>query len=102
MDKRKIVKIVAKKNGMSQKDVTMVFDEIDVGISGDIALKVAEKILNLSRTNQVFCITHLPQTASIAKSWIALIGIASDACLVNVVAWVFVRTLSKGEWIWQR
>ena len=28
MDKRKIVKIVAKKNGMSQKDVTMVFDEI--------------------------------------------------------------------------
>ncbi|WP_251422328.1 DNA repair protein RecN [Veillonella agrestimuris] len=46
---------------------TFVFDEIDVGISGDIALKVAEKILNLSFTNQVFCITHLPQTASIAK-----------------------------------
>ena len=46
---------------------TLVFDEIDVGISGDIALKVAEKILTLSKTNQVFCITHLPQTASIAK-----------------------------------
>ena len=46
---------------------TLVFDEIDVGISGDIALKVAEKILALSKTNQVFCITHLPQTASIAK-----------------------------------
>ena len=46
---------------------TLVFDEIDVGISGDIALKVAEKILALSMTNQVFCITHLPQTASIAK-----------------------------------
>lgn len=46
---------------------TLVFDEIDVGISGDIALKVAEKILALSQTNQVFCITHLPQTASIAK-----------------------------------
>lgn len=46
---------------------TFVFDEIDVGISGDIALKVAEKILNLSKSNQVFCITHLPQTASIAK-----------------------------------
>ena len=46
---------------------TLVFDEIDVGISGNIALKVAEKILTLSKTNQVFCITHLPQTASIAK-----------------------------------
>ena len=46
---------------------TLVFDEIDVGISGDIALKVAEKILTLSKTNQLFCITHLPQTASIAK-----------------------------------
>ena len=45
---------------------TLVFDEIDVGISGDIALKVAEKILTLSKTNQEFCITHLPQTANIA------------------------------------
>ena len=44
---------------------TLVFDEIDVGISGDIALKVAEKIQALSTSNQVFCITHLPQTASI-------------------------------------
>ena len=57
---------------------TMVFDEIDVGISGDIALKVAEKILNLSRTNQVFCITHLPQTASIAKQHYYLSKIEQD------------------------
>lgn len=45
---------------------TLVFDEIDVGISGDIALRVASKILQISKNNQVFCITHLPQTASIA------------------------------------
>ena len=57
---------------------TMVFDEIDVGISGDIALKVAKKILNLSRTNQVFCITHLPQTASIAKQHYHLSKIEED------------------------
>ncbi len=57
---------------------TMVFDEIDVGISVDIALKVAEKILNLSRTNQVFCITHLPQTASIAKQHYHLSKIEQD------------------------
>ena len=47
-------------------DKTLVFDEIDVGISGDIALQVAAKIQQISRHNQVFCITHLPQTASIA------------------------------------
>ncbi len=46
---------------------TLVFDEIDVGISGDIALQVAKQILQLSSGNQVFCITHLPQTASVAK-----------------------------------
>lgn len=45
---------------------TLVFDEIDVGISGDIALRVASKILQISKNTQVFCITHLPQTASIA------------------------------------
>ena len=46
---------------------TLVFDEIDVGISGDVALQVAKQILRLSTDNQVFCITHLPQTASVAK-----------------------------------
>ena len=46
---------------------TLVFDEIDVGISGDIALQVAKQILQLSSENQVFCITHLPQTASVTK-----------------------------------
>lgn len=45
---------------------TLVFDEIDVGISGDIALKVAEQIQSLGVIGQVFCITHLPQTASVA------------------------------------
>ena len=45
---------------------TLVFDEIDVGISGDIALRVASKIQQISKNTQVFCITHLPQTASIA------------------------------------
>ena len=65
---------------------TMVFDEIDVGISGDIALKVAEKILNLSRTNQVFCITHLPQTASIAKQHYHLSKIEQDDRTISTLA----------------
>ena len=65
---------------------TMVFDEIDVGISGDIALKVAKKILNLSRTNQVFCITHLPQTASIAKQHYHLSKIEEDDRTISTLA----------------
>ena len=65
---------------------TMVFDEIDVGISGDIALKVAEKILNLSKTNQVFCIAHLPQTASIAKQHYHLSKIEQDDRTISTLA----------------
>jgi len=45
---------------------TMAFDEIDTGISGRTAQAVAEKLLLLGRTNQVICVTHLPQIASMA------------------------------------
>lgn len=45
---------------------TMIFDEIDVGISGQTGLQVAAEIRKLRRRGQVFCITHLPQTAAIA------------------------------------
>ena len=40
---------------------TLVFDEIDSGISGKAAEKVAEQLLKLSKSKQVFCITHLSQ-----------------------------------------
>jgi DNA repair protein RecN (Recombination protein N) len=43
-----------------------VFDEIDVGISGDIAAKVARQLQELSRKHQVICITHLAQIAALA------------------------------------
>lgn len=42
---------------------TLVFDEIDTGISGKAAEKVADQLLKLSRSKQVFCITHLSQIA---------------------------------------
>lgn len=45
---------------------TLIFDEIDVGISGRTAQKVAEKIARLSRSSQIICITHLPQLAAMA------------------------------------
>ena len=43
---------------------TLIFDEIDTGISGATAQKVAEKLGYISRKRQVICITHLPQIAA--------------------------------------
>lgn len=47
---------------------TLIFDEIDVGISGRTAQCVAEKIAKLSRKAQIICITHLPQLAAMADT----------------------------------
>ncbi len=43
---------------------TLIFDEIDTGISGEVALKVGRIMEKLARKHQVICITHLPQIAS--------------------------------------
>ncbi len=47
---------------------TLIFDEIDVGISGRIAHVVAEKMGSISRSRQVICVTHLPQIAAMADN----------------------------------
>ena len=47
---------------------SMVFDEIDTGISGRTAQVVAEKMADIARYRQVFCVTHLPQIAAMADS----------------------------------
>lgn len=53
------------KNIIAEKDeiATLVFDEIDAGISGRTAQLVGEKIYSVSKTHQIICITHLPQIA---------------------------------------
>jgi DNA repair protein RecN (Recombination protein N) len=53
-----------KKTGGGQR--TLVFDEIDTGIGGRAAEAVGKKLKNLSRSNQVLCVTHLPQIATFA------------------------------------
>lgn len=45
---------------------TLIFDEIDTGISGRTAQRVAEKMFLISKKHQVFCVTHLPQIASMS------------------------------------
>lgn len=47
---------------------TMIFDEIDTGISGKTAWKVSEKLGTLAQSHQIICITHLPQIAAMADS----------------------------------
>src|SRR5262249_25875307 len=47
---------------------TLVFDEIDAGIGGRVAEVVGRKLQDLSRSNQVICVTHLPQIASFAST----------------------------------
>ena len=47
---------------------TLIFDEIDAGISGQTAAKVAEKLTRIARSHQVLCITHLAQIAAAADA----------------------------------
>ena len=47
---------------------TMVFDEIDVGVSGRVAQAIAEKLHHLSRQHQVLCVTHQPIVAAMADA----------------------------------
>jgi DNA repair protein RecN (Recombination protein N) len=53
------------KNVLARADEvpSLIFDEIDQGIGGRVGMTVGQKLWNLSRTHQVFCVTHLPQLA---------------------------------------
>ena len=60
--------MLAMKNVFAEKDPvpTMVFDEIDTGVSGIAAQRVGEKLWHVSLGKQVMCVTHLPQIAAMA------------------------------------
>lgn len=62
--------MLAIKTVLSEKDgvETLIFDEIDTGISGRTAQKVSEKLSEISKKRQVLCITHLAQIAAMADS----------------------------------
>ena len=62
--------ILGMKNVLAEKEpiTTMVFDEVDTGVSGRAALRVACKLAVLSSEKQVFCVTHLPQIAAMADT----------------------------------
>ena len=62
--------MLALKNVLAEQESvgTLVFDEVDTGVSGRAAQKVAEKLAQVSRHKQVLCVTHLPQLAAMADT----------------------------------
>ena len=50
----------------SQGITSIIFDEVDTGVSGRVAQAIAEKIAKIGQQSQVLCITHLPQVAAVA------------------------------------
>jgi DNA repair protein RecN (Recombination protein N) len=60
--------MLAIKNVLAEKDAvpTLIFDEVDAGVSGRAAQKVAEKLSSVAASRQVLCVTHLPQIAAMA------------------------------------
>lgn len=62
--------MLAIKSVIADRDITgtMIFDEIDTGISSRTAQYVAEKMHNISKSHQIMCITHLPQIAAMADT----------------------------------
>jgi DNA repair protein RecN (Recombination protein N) len=62
--------MLALKNVLAEQEIiaTLVFDEVDTGVSGRAAQKVAQKLAQVSRHKQVLCVTHLPQLAAMADA----------------------------------
>ena len=62
--------MLSMKNVLAEKDqiATLIFDEVDTGVSGRAAQKVAEKLRKLAQHKQVLCVTHLPQMAALADT----------------------------------
>ena len=62
--------MLAMKNVLAEQDQvnTLIFDEVDTGVSGRAAQKVAEKLRSVARNKQVLCVTHLPQIAAMGHT----------------------------------
>ncbi len=62
--------MLAMKNVLAEKDQvgTLIFDEVDTGVSGRAAQKVAQKLRSVAAHKQVLCVTHLPQLAALAQT----------------------------------
>ncbi len=62
---------------------TLVFDEVDAGVGGATALAMARKLASLAETQQVVCVTHLPQVAAFADSHFVVTRTGADAAVAR-------------------
>ncbi len=72
--------MLALKNVLAEKDhvPTLIFDEVDTGVSGRAAQRVAEKLKMVSNNKQVLCVTHLPQLAALADTHLLIAKAEKD------------------------
>ncbi|NLL80222.1 MAG: DNA repair protein RecN [Clostridiales bacterium] len=86
--------MLALKTVLADKDAipTMIFDEIDAGISGRTAWKVSEKLAVIGKKHQVICITHLPQIAAMADTHFAIEKTAAEGSTTTDI-----RKLNESE-----
>jgi DNA repair protein RecN (Recombination protein N) len=86
--------MLALKNVIQSADIvdTLIFDEVDAGISGKIAEIVGKKLRNLSKDRQVLLITHLPQIAAMSESHFLVQKGKADGRITTVV-----KNLSEKE-----
>ena len=80
----------------SHKIATVIFDEVDTGISGDIAYKVALKIKEISLSSQVISITHLPQVASLSNQHLKI-----SKEIINGRTYTHIKKLNLEEKIYE-
>ena len=64
---------------------TVIFDEIDTGISGRTAQRAAEKMAAIARRQQVLCITHLPQIAAMADAHYGITKDVSETAAITKI-----------------
>ena len=75
---------------------TLIFDEIDTGISGQVGQRVGEKMYQVSKNHQVLCITHLPQIAILSDHHYFV-----SKEVINEKTFTKIRLLSNDEKIYQ-
>jgi DNA repair protein RecN (Recombination protein N) len=76
----------------SDKIPTLIFDEIDIGVSGRIALALGKNLKKLSRSHQTLCITHLPQVAAMSDKHYSVSKVIEGKRTITQI-----RELSKNE-----
>ena len=81
--------MLAVKNVLRNDEGMLVFDEVDAGISGQIAISVAQKLAKIARHNQILVISHLPQVSSMGDHFLKVTK--------NVVENQTISTVSKLE-----